>query len=136
MEKFERKVAITGIGMSDVGRRLMRDPLGLTIDACLAAMEDAGLTRDEVDGLSTYPGSPRGLGGISGGGIFEVENVLRVKPHPTSGQRCQTRILFRFLSNWTKMARLDSHRAARCTSPEIKASLRELSYGQRMPHLG
>ena len=80
MEKFEREVAITGIGMSDVGRRLMRDPLELAIDACLEAIEDAGLTRDDIDGLSTYPGPMPGAGGISGGGIVDVEDVLRIHP--------------------------------------------------------
>jgi len=33
----------------------MVDPLRLTVDACLAAVEDAGLTLDDIDGLSTYP---------------------------------------------------------------------------------
>ena len=47
---------ITGIGMSPIGRRLMVPPLSLTIDACEAAVADAGLTFDDIDGLSTYPG--------------------------------------------------------------------------------
>ena len=55
-EILERKAAITGIGQSDVGRRLNRDPLALTVDACLAAIADAGLTRADIDGVSTYPG--------------------------------------------------------------------------------
>ena len=84
MEKFEDKVTITGIGMSQVGRRLMRDPLALTIEACLAAMEDAGLTREDIDGLSTFPGGIA-AGGISGGGIWEVEDLLRVKPRWFNG---------------------------------------------------
>ena len=46
MEILERRACISGIGQSEVGRRLGRDPLGLTLDACLAAIEDAGLTRD------------------------------------------------------------------------------------------
>jgi len=40
----------------------------LTVDACLAAVADAGLTLDDIDGLSTTParmGSP----GFSEGGI-------------------------------------------------------------------
>ena len=40
----ERRAAITGIGQSQVGRRLGVDPLALTADACLAAIADAGLT--------------------------------------------------------------------------------------------
>src|SRR5207249_3654223 len=56
-EKFEDKVALTGIGMSDIGRRLMVPPLSLTVQACEAAVADAGLTFDDIDGLSTWPGA-------------------------------------------------------------------------------
>ena len=45
------EVIISGIGQSDIGRRLGRDPLQLTVDACLAAVEDAGLTLADIDGL-------------------------------------------------------------------------------------
>ena len=40
-EFLEKRAALTGIGQSEVGRRLGRDPLELTLDACLAAIEDA-----------------------------------------------------------------------------------------------
>ena len=77
--KYEDRVAISGIGMSEVGRRLMRDPVGLAAEACLRAIADAGLRPDDIDGLSTYPGS--GLGeGHSEGGITPLENTLRVRP--------------------------------------------------------
>ena len=68
-ERFEDRVVISGIGMSAIGRRLMRDPLGLIADAAKAAIADAGLTRDDIDGISTYPGS--WSPGHSGGGSFE-----------------------------------------------------------------
>jgi acetyl-CoA acetyltransferase/uncharacterized OB-fold protein len=83
-EKFEDRVAITGIGMSQVGRRLMRDPLGLAIEACRAAIADAGLEPDDVDGLSTYPG-PGLAGGFSEGGVSAVEFALRLRPTWFSG---------------------------------------------------
>jgi acetyl-CoA acetyltransferase len=76
--KFEDKVAISGVGQSKVGRRLMVDPLSLTVDACLQAIEDAGLTLDDIDGLSTYPGGA--VGGMSEGGIMPVEEVLQIRP--------------------------------------------------------
>ncbi len=75
--ELRRRAAITGIGQSEVGRRLMRDPLDLTLDACLAAIEDAGLRREDIDGLSTYPGA-MGPGGFSGAGITEVHDALRL----------------------------------------------------------
>ena len=70
VDVLERKAAITGIGQSEVGRRLNRDPLALTVDACLEAIEDAGLRREDIDGLSTYPGGmmsgPAGFTGAAG----------------------------------------------------------------------
>jgi acetyl-CoA acetyltransferase len=77
IEFLERRAALTGIGQSDVGRRLNRDPLALTADACLAAIEDAGLTRQDIDGLATYPGN-FGPSGFSGAGITEVQDMLRL----------------------------------------------------------
>ncbi|MBA4024926.1 MAG: 3-ketoacyl-CoA thiolase [Gordonia sp.] len=83
-DRFEHRVAITGVGQSAVGRRLMVEPLSLTVDACLDAIDDAGLTLDDIDGLSTYPGSA-GLGGMSEGGIMAVEQVLQVRPTWVNG---------------------------------------------------
>ena len=60
-ERFEHRAVLSGVGRSRMGRRLMVDPLSLTVDACLAAVADAGLTLDDIDGLSTYPG-PVGMG--------------------------------------------------------------------------
>ena len=77
-EIAERKACISGIGQSEVGRRLGRDPLDLTLDACIAAIEDAGLTRDQIDGLATYPGAMGGAPGFSGAGVTEVHDALRL----------------------------------------------------------
>jgi acetyl-CoA acetyltransferase len=78
-DRFEHRSVISGIGRSALGRRLMVNPLSLTIDACLAAVADAGLTLDDIDGLSTYPGA--GPMGMSEGGVTAVEEALRI--HPT-----------------------------------------------------
>jgi len=79
IEFAEKKAAITGIGMSDVGRRLNRDPLELTADACLAAIADAGLTRKDIDGISTWPGAGvSGAPGFSGAGVVDVQDMLRL----------------------------------------------------------
>jgi acetyl-CoA acetyltransferase len=79
MEILERRAVVAGIGQSQVGRRLGRDPLDLTLDACLAAIEDAGLTREDIDGLSTYPGQMAQPPGFSGAGIPEVHDALRLR---------------------------------------------------------
>ena len=73
------RAAITGVGQSDVGRRLGREPLGLTVDACLAAIEDAGLDRSDIDGLATYPGNMDQPPGFSGVGITELQDALRLE---------------------------------------------------------
>jgi acetyl-CoA acetyltransferase/uncharacterized OB-fold protein len=78
-ERFEHRAVLSGIGRSKIGRRLMIDPLSLTIDACLEAIADAGLAIDDIDGLSTYPGA--GGMGMSEGGVTAVEEALRI--HPT-----------------------------------------------------
>jgi acetyl-CoA acetyltransferase/uncharacterized OB-fold protein len=78
-DRFEHRSVLSGIGRSVLGRRLMVDPLSLTIDACLQAVADAGLELDDIDGLSTYPGAA-GMG-MSEGGITAVEEALRL--HPT-----------------------------------------------------
>lgn len=78
-EKFEERSALTGVGQSRVGRRLMVDPLSLTVDACLAAVADAGLTLDDIDGLSTYP-SRVGSPGFSEGGIAPLTEALQLRP--------------------------------------------------------
>jgi acetyl-CoA acetyltransferase len=77
-EIIERRACISGVGQSDIGRRLGRDPMELTLDACLAAIEDAGLTTAEIDGLSTYPGSMGTPAGFSGAGAYDVIDALRL----------------------------------------------------------
>ncbi len=77
--KFEEQATFTGIGMSRIGRRLGVDPLGLTVEACREAVADAGLTMDDIDGLSTYPGGAA-AGGHSEGGITALEELLRIRP--------------------------------------------------------
>ena len=79
-DKFESKVAISGIGLSEVGRRLGRDPMSLAVDACQAAVADAGLTMADIDGLSTYPGGSAKDGGHSEGGIYPVADALGIAP--------------------------------------------------------
>ncbi len=78
-EIIERRAVISGVGQSDVGRRLGRDPLELTIDACLDAIEDAGLTRADIDGLATYPGFFAAAPGFTGAGIPDVQDALRLE---------------------------------------------------------
>ena len=78
-EMIERRSVISGAGQSDVGRRLFRDPLELTLDACLAAIADAGLTTADIDGIATYPGPMGTPAGFSGAGLVDVQDALRLE---------------------------------------------------------
>jgi len=83
-DKFEDKVAVTGIGISRIGRRLMTDPVVLAVEAAEQAIADAGLTRADIDGLTTYPGGMLS-GGMSEGGIYALEDALRLRPSWING---------------------------------------------------
>jgi acetyl-CoA acetyltransferase len=71
------KVAIAGIGFSEISRRPQK-PLGvLAVDACRAAIADAGLAAGQIDGLATYPESPfAGAGNRDGEDIVSVNWVM------------------------------------------------------------
>lgn len=77
-EIIEQRCVITGIGQSAVGRRLGIDPLELTLDSVLAAIEDAGLTTKDIDGVSTYPGPMDNPAGFSGAGAYDIMEALRL----------------------------------------------------------
>lgn len=77
-EILERRACISGVGQSEIGRRINRHPLDLTVDAALAAIADAGLTRDDIDGIATYPGNMDSPPGFSGVGVTEVHDALRL----------------------------------------------------------
>jgi acetyl-CoA acetyltransferase len=85
MSEAERRAVISGIGQSDVGRRLGRDELDLTIDAALEAIADAGLTVADIDGLATYPGGIAATSGFAGPGTPTVQDALRLSLNWHSG---------------------------------------------------
>jgi acetyl-CoA acetyltransferase len=74
-----REAYVTGIGMSEVGVRLTRSPLGLTMDAIKEAVADAGLTLAQIDGVSTYPGKMQTFLGFSPIGVDEIIETCGLK---------------------------------------------------------
>jgi acetyl-CoA acetyltransferase len=76
---IEQSALISGIGSSALGRTLDRDPWDLTLDAALAAIADAGLAIDDIDGLSTYPGAVGSTPGITGAGVDDVRALLGIR---------------------------------------------------------
>lgn len=53
---LEKTVAITGIGQSEIARPSRLSAMKLTVDACLEAIADAGLRREDIDGVCSWPG--------------------------------------------------------------------------------
>lgn len=73
----EKRSAISGIGISRIGRRTGIAPLELTLESCREAIADAGLRPTDIDGVATMGDTPpdeaaRALGiepGYRGGGF-------------------------------------------------------------------
>ncbi|SHN18890.1 thiolase family protein [Cryptosporangium aurantiacum] len=76
---FEGRAVLTGAGKSQVGRRLGRTGLELTIEAALRAIADAGLTPDDIDGVASYPGPGVPDRGFSGASVHELRNALGLR---------------------------------------------------------
>lgn len=70
---------ITGIGQSEIGKNLQRHPLLLTLDAVKEALNEAGLSIDQIDGVSTYPGRVPQMLGFSPIGADELIDALGIK---------------------------------------------------------
>ncbi|HVV29620.1 MAG TPA: thiolase family protein [Mycobacteriales bacterium] len=82
----ERDAFVSGIGQSDVGRRLAASGIELTVQAALAAIVDAGLTPSDIDGLATYPGGiPGAPPGFAGAGAVELLHALPMPVNWYSG---------------------------------------------------
>jgi acetyl-CoA acetyltransferase len=80
MRKFEHDSIISGIGQSAIGRRLARAALDLTTEACLDAIDDAGLQRSDIDGICTYPGGDASAtSGYGGPPPAAVQDALRLE---------------------------------------------------------
>jgi len=72
-------VFITGVGQSQIGIRLTRHPLLLTVDAVREALDEAGLTIGQIDGISTYPGRAAAYLGFSPVGADELVDALGIR---------------------------------------------------------
>ncbi len=70
---------ISGVGQSQVGIKLTRSPLLLTVDAIREALDEAGLTLGQIDGVSTYPGRVAAMPGFSPIGADELIDALGIR---------------------------------------------------------
>ena len=58
MSHFEKNAIISGLGISRIGRRTGIPGAELTLEAARAAIEDAGLTANDIDGIGTLGDTP------------------------------------------------------------------------------
>jgi acetyl-CoA acetyltransferase len=77
MWEAKGKTAVVGVGFSKIGRHAEK-PLGaLALDACRAAIADAGLRPRDIDGVATYPDQPfRGAGNREGEDLVPAQFVI------------------------------------------------------------
>ncbi len=77
MRTGEKNAAITGIGQSALSRDPVTYPFSLAVEACRAAIEDAGLGLADIDGAATWPASASGNGeGMSAAGVGDIKASL------------------------------------------------------------
>lgn len=74
--EFSERIAIAGVGYSSIERRTARALDDLTAAAVDAALADAGVGREVIDGIATSPSMPR-YGGAKG----VIEGIDVVTPH-------------------------------------------------------
>jgi acetyl-CoA acetyltransferase len=77
-DKPEHRAVLAGVGQSAIGRRLFRTDLDLTCEAALAAIADAGLRPEDIDGIAAYPGPIAAPAGFSGPGVYDVQECLGI----------------------------------------------------------
>jgi acetyl-CoA acetyltransferase len=85
--RAEDGAVISGVGQSAIGRQLDRSGMQLTLDAIEAAVTDAGLELDDVDGLAMFPGGgAANLPGYANGNLYEVQDALALTTTWRQGQ--------------------------------------------------
>lgn len=97
MWDYRDKVAIAGIGYTELIRRNPRTLASLTVEATDAALADAGLSRADVDGLATTPTMP-----VYGGDKGNQDGIDVVTPAYLAGA-LKIRDRITWLGNTTPM---------------------------------
>jgi acetyl-CoA acetyltransferase len=70
------KLAVVGVGSTPYGRDLQRTSLSLALEAALRAIDDAGIDRQEVDGLCGSGMDPLAMGGA---GFLSLQGALGIE---------------------------------------------------------
>jgi len=70
------KTAIAGLGITQQGKVYHTNHVGFAVEAVHLALEDAGLTRNDLDGLLVNPGLSWGDGGMAS---FQLQQAMGVR---------------------------------------------------------
>jgi acetyl-CoA acetyltransferase len=81
------RAAIAGLGITEQGKVFGRTPVGFAAEAVRLALDDAGLTRDDLDGLLVNPGLSWGDMGMSSFALQQAMGLrdLRLTSSMNSG---------------------------------------------------
>lgn len=92
MTFVDDRAVITGVGQSQIGRRIGRTGIDLALEAAERAVAHAGLSFDDIDGVASYPGPVHAEGGFVGATTHDVRDAFGLKTRwhvsgvETSGQ--------------------------------------------------
>lgn len=76
----EKNCLISGVGMSKMYRKPTIYPFDLAVDACAAAIADAGLEPGDIDGIACWPFAPVHMGhGSSAASPTDIKNSLGLR---------------------------------------------------------
>ncbi|MGW6358091.1 thiolase family protein [Streptomyces sp. NPDC055092] len=86
MTFVDDRTVITGIGQSQIGRRIGRSGIDLALEAAERAVRHAGLDWDAIDGVASYPGPVAAEAGFVGATTHDVRDALglRTRWHTSS----------------------------------------------------
>lgn len=80
MMPFRNKYAIVGVGYTPQGRVPGRTALSFYLEACANAIKDAGLKKQDIDGLICYRHFPASLGELDATS-YRVASHLGLEPN-------------------------------------------------------
>jgi hypothetical protein len=89
-----RRAAVAGLGVTQMTRRYVKPATALAAEALQLALDDAGLTKDDIDGLTTHPGMRPDAGWTEPHVSLGLRNLRLFSnwPYPgvPPGQKCRS----------------------------------------------
>lgn len=137
-----RRVAIVGVGYSDVGRNTGKSERWHAAKAAVRALEDAGLTAADIDGVSTWGGDAVDFGLMLGFAPLKWELNVGISPafsapaisaaNAVATGQCETAMAFRIMMQQPSGAALAKGSAA-LQSPSASDAQFQFAFGDLSP---